>query len=315
MSPTRATALSPAPASPVPPAPSAASPLAPPTAADASDFLGGYGGAEENSGLMSPSGLGAFDDEDAGEEDGFYNASDDMDELFAVERVAYTEAAVASAAAPPEQLCWKTRRRTAANAAAEPEQKQYGTSRGPTAAGDAAAPEYGVGRFRAEPGGTATFEEPPADRPGEATKLLETLVRLLKSRRKGDDAEAGQNARLWQQWYDVKFRSWAGAQASGFAEAVGQHLKTGVETVLGRFARENQVLGYEVCHMVDGKLLSHLVKVDKTHGALLLKTLNSAVTRGSSERAAALHARFAAPTACRTKEQLLRGLQVWKVDL
>ncbi len=75
------------------------------------------------------------------------------------------------------------------------------------------------------------------------------------------------------------------------------------------------MLAYEICHMIDGRLLSYLMKVDKTNGALLLKTLNSAVTRGSAERTAALHNRFAAQSPCKTKEQLLHGLQAWKEDL
>ena len=41
--------------------------------------------------------------------------------------------------------------------------------------------------------------------------------------------------------------------------------------------------------MVDNlALLSVLMKVDKTNGALLLKTLNSVVTKGSPERTAAV---------------------------
>ena len=67
--------------------------------------------------------------------------------------------------------------------------------------------------------------------------------------------------------------------------------------------------------MVDGRLLSYLVKMDKTDGALLQKTLNTVVTRGSTERTAALHARFAAQTPCKTKEQLMHGLQAWREDL
>ena len=57
--------------------------------------------------------------------------------------------------------------------------------------------------------------------------------------------------------------------------------------------------------MADGRLLSYLVKMDKTDGAVLLKTLNTVVTRGFAERTAALHARFAAQTPVKTKEHLL----------
>lgn len=160
-------------------------------------------------------------------------------------------------------------------------------------------------------------------------KVLEVLVKLLKQR--GTDHNRP-NIRLakmpgcgdhvlpgikeWRQWYDVKVRSWAGAQAVGFADALDDYILYGkVEALKDKFERENQTLAYEVCHMVDGRLLSHLVKVDKTDGAKLLKTLHSVVTRGSAERTAALHARFAAQTPCRSKEQLLHGLQVWREDL
>jgi hypothetical protein len=63
------------------------------------------------------------------------------------------------------------------------------------------------------------------------------------------------------------------------------------------------------------ELSNDLMKVDKTNGALLEKTLNSVVTRGSAERTAALHKRIAAQSPCKTKEQLLHGLQAWKEDL
>ena len=55
--------------------------------------------------------------------------------------------------------------------------------------------------------------------------------------------------------------------------------------------------------------------MDKTDGALLLKTLNTVVTRGSAERTAALHARFAASSPAKTKEQLLHGMQARREDL
>jgi hypothetical protein len=94
-----------------------------------------------------------------------------------------------------------------------------------------------------------------------------------------------------QQCRDVKFRSWVGVQALGFADAVDAFIKTGSDAVLSKFARENQVLAYEICHMVDGRLLTYIVKVDKTYGALLLRTLNAVATRGSAERTAGLHSR------------------------
>ena len=116
--------------------PISGSPLAPPSAADASDFLGDYGEPGEKSGLMSPSGLGVFDDEhtgQAGEEGSFYNVSDVMEE-GAAEWAANSEAAAAGAVATPKRYSG-TRERTAAGAAAEPEQHWIG--RGRTAAGDA----------------------------------------------------------------------------------------------------------------------------------------------------------------------------------
>ena len=113
----------------------------------------------------------------------------------------------------------------------------------------------------------------------------------------------------------MKFARWAGAQAAGFAEAVDLFLKAGDSSGLAKHTKENTVLAYEICHMIDGRLLPYLMKVDKTNGALLLKTLNSVVTRGSADRMAALHNRFAAQTPNKTKEQLLHGLQAWKEDL
>ena len=60
----------------------------------------------------------------------------------------------------------------------------------------------------------------------------------------------------WQQWYDVKFRSWAGAQATGFAEAVDTFFKAGDASGLAKYTKENTVLAYEICHMIDGRLPS-----------------------------------------------------------
>ena len=169
-------------------------------------------------------------------------------------------------------------------------------------------------------------------RPDDERSLLEQLVAILQ-RQSPQREEGGKSSTLrlakmpicgdhvlpsvkdWQQWYDVKFRSWAGAQAAGFAEAVDVFLKAGDVSGIAQYTKENKVLAYEICHMIDGRLLSYLMKVDKTNGALLLKTLNSVVTRGSAERTAALHNRFAAQSPCKTKEQLLHGLQVWKEDL
>jgi hypothetical protein len=54
-----------------------------------------------------------------------------------------------------------------------------------------------------------------------------------------------------------------------------------------QFAKEDRVLAYEICHMVDGRLLSYLVKMGKTDGVLLLQTLHTVVTRVSTERTAA----------------------------
>ncbi|MBM4023450.1 MAG: hypothetical protein FJ284_14660, partial [Planctomycetes bacterium] len=43
-------------------------------------------------------------------------------------------------------------------------------------------------------------------------------LRLAKMPTSGDHALP--SVKEWTQWYDVKFRSWAGAQQTGFAEAV-----------------------------------------------------------------------------------------------
>jgi hypothetical protein len=91
-------------------------------------------------------------------------------------------------------------------------------------------------------------------------------------------------------------------------------MKTGSDAVLSKVARENQVVAYEICHMVDGRLLSHIVKLEKTHGALLLRTLSVVVTRGSAERTAVLHSRVAAQAPYRTKEHFLHGLHSWRKD-
>ncbi len=68
----------------------------------------------------------------------------------------------------------------------------------------------------------------------------------------------------WQEWYGVKFRSWAGAQALGFADAVDAFTKTRSDAVLSKCVRANQVLAYKICHMVDGISFSYITKVDKT---------------------------------------------------
>ncbi len=79
-------------------------------------------------------------------------------------------------------------------------------------------------------------------------RLLETLVGLLQKSSQSADSGKSSSFRLvktpgcpdhmlpsakeWQQWYDVKFRSWAGAQAPGCAGAVDVFLKAGLDTVL-----------------------------------------------------------------------------------
>ena len=59
------------------------------------------------------------------------------------------------------------------------------------------------------------------------------------------------------------------------------------------------------------------MEVDKTHGAKILRTLTRVVTRGSDERTAALHSRFAAQEPCKSKGRwrLLHRLQLWREDL
>lgn len=54
------------------------------------------------------------------------------------------------------------------------------------------------------------------------------------------------------------------------------------------FIREKQMLAYEICRVVDGRLRPYLAKVDKTNGAKLLRALPSAMTHRSAERTAAL---------------------------
>ena len=119
----------------------------------------------------------------------------------------------------------------------------------------------------------------------DATQMLKFFMNMMKTASQGSSDNRSSTLRLakmpgcgdhvlpsvkdWQQWYDVKFRSWAGAQATGFAEAVDAMIKRGdPHDVKTKFAKENRVLADEICHMVDGRLLSYLVKMDKTDGAL-----------------------------------------------
>ena len=69
----------------------------------------------------------------------------------------------------------------------------------------------------------------------DENQLLHTLVKMLK-KGSGDGSRPSTSLRLakmpgcgdhvlpsvkeWQMWYDVKLRSWAGAQSEGFADAI-----------------------------------------------------------------------------------------------
>ena len=141
-------------------------------------------------------------------------------------------------------------------------------------------------------------------------------VKLAKMPTPGGSATLP-SIKAWNQWYDVRLKSWAGAQTSGFIEAIDRYVKQHQpdEKSLDKYQKDNRLLAYELCNMVDDKLLAYLMEIDKTHGAKILRTLTRVVTRGSAERTAALHSRFAAQEPCKSKERLLRRLQLWREDL
>ena len=141
----------------------------------------------------------------------------------------------------------------------------------------------------------------------------EPKLRLHKMPMSGDRALP--NAKQWKQWYDVRFMSWAGAQAAGFGEAADAYMKSGDSTALDSFERENRILGYEVANMVDDKLLLYLLRVDKKNGMEMLRTLYKAINSTTSERTAALHERFSKPTPCKAKGNLAVALRQWQEDL
>ena len=123
------------------------------------------------------------------------------------------------------------------------------------------------------------------------------------------------SAKEWSTWYDDKFRSWAGAQHPQFASAMDAFVRDGSRAHLVGFEVENGLLAYEICSQTDDKMAKLLVHLDKTDGAVLLRTLKREITRGSAERTAGLHSRFSETPPCKTKESLLHALAAWKEDL
>ena len=107
------------------------------------------------------------------------------------------------------------------------------------------------------------------------------------------------NAKQWKQWYDVRFMSWAGAQAAGFGEAADAYMKSGDSAALTTFERENRVLGYAVANMVDDKLLLYLLRADKKNGMEMLRTVYRVINNTTSERTASLHEEFSKPVPCK----------------
>ena len=75
-------------------------------------------------------------------------------------------------------------------------------------------------------------------------------VKLAKMPTQGDRTLP--SIKSWNQWYDVRLRSWAGAQTPGFVEALDAYVKNPSvpeENALNGFERDNRLLAYELCAM------------------------------------------------------------------
>ena len=58
--------------------------------------------------------------------------------------------------------------------------------------------------------------------------------------------------KAWTQWYDVRLKSWAGAQTPGFVEAIERYVKIYPdERAIVQYQKDNRLLAYELCAMVD----------------------------------------------------------------
>ena len=75
-------------------------------------------------------------------------------------------------------------------------------------------------------------------------------VKLAKMPTHGDRTLPSIKAR--NQWYDVRLTSWAGAQAPRFVEAIDRYVKHQPdEKSLDKCKKDNRLLAYELCAMVD----------------------------------------------------------------
>ena len=193
---------------------------------------------------------------------------------------------------------------------------------------DAAADMNGVSHEPCEESGSPSRVATAGTNGAPAGSLSVTDIERLLSLMKGRESAGGEpklrlhkmpmsgdralpNAKSWKQWYDVRFMSWAGAQAAGFGEAADAYMKSGDVITLADYERENRVLGYEVANMVDDKLLLYLLRADKNNGMEMLRTLYRAINITTSERATSLHERFSKPVPCKAKENLAVSLRQW----
>ncbi len=75
------------------------------------------------------------------------------------------------------------------------------------------------------------------------------------------------------------------------------------------------MLAHELCNMLDEKMLLIVTDVPNSDGAMMLRRLQYAIMKSTTDRTAALHERFAHPSATKKKEKLSTDLRQWREDL